>query len=98
MHSIDFYSSSYTWYKPEAAHFSIATAQGTVDLASNTLTWFGLTTFSLFSAAGDEFINLPIGIVSFDAKKQGQNNVVFVSTSTEENCDYYTLEKNVGLH
>ncbi len=89
--------SSYTWYKPEGAHFSIATAQGagTVDLASNTLTWSGLTTFSLFSAAGDEFVNLPIGIVSFDAKKQGQNNVVFWSTITEENCDYYTLEKTL---
>jgi hypothetical protein len=89
--------SSYTWYKPEGANFTIATAQGTgtMDLASNTLTWSGLTTFSLFSAAGDEFVNLPIGIVSFDAKKQGQNNVVFWNTITEENCDYYTLEKTL---
>ena len=89
--------STYTWYKPTGAAFATGTAQGTGarDAVSNTLTWSGLTTFSLFSAAGDEFVNLPIGIVSFDAKKQGQNNIVFWSTITEENCDYYTLEKTL---
>jgi hypothetical protein len=89
--------SSYTWYKPEGADFSSATAEGTgtADLASNTLLWSGLTTFSLFSAAGDEFVTLPISIVSFDARKQGQNNVVFWSAITEENCDYYTVEKTL---
>ena len=55
----------------------------------------GYTSFSEHAIGKTSFVVLPISLIMFDAKKQGQNNVVFWSTITEENCDYYTIEKTV---
>ncbi len=55
----------------------------------------GYTSFSEHAIGKTTFVVLPVSLISFDAKKQGQNNVVFWSTITEENCDYYTLEKTL---
>ena len=40
-------------------------------------------------------MNLPIDLLSFDAKKQNQNNLLFWSTATETNSDYFTIEKTI---
>jgi uncharacterized repeat protein (TIGR02543 family) len=55
----------------------------------------GYTSFSEHAIGKTSFVVLPVSLIMFDAKKQGQNNVVFWSTITEENCDYYTIEKTV---
>ena len=87
----------YAWYKPPETTFSSGTEQGIggVDADANILTWRQLSTFSQFSAAGDEIVNLPIDLLSFDAKKQNQNNLLFWSTATETNSDYFTIEKTI---
>ena len=87
----------YAWYKPTGTSFSTGTAEGTGsrDVTTNTLTWSGLSTFSEFSAAGNQVVNLPIDLLSFDAKKQSQNNLLFWSTATETNSDYFTIEKTL---
>ena len=90
-------TTTYTWYKPTGTSFSTGTAQGSgsVVTGTNTLTWSGLSTFSEFSAAGNQVVNLPIDLLSFDAKKQNQNNLLFWSTATETNSDYFTVEKTI---
>ena len=90
-------TATYTWYKPTGTSFSTGTAEGTGsrDVTTNTLTWSGLSTFSEFSAAGNQVVNLPIDLLSFDAKKQNQNNLLFWSTATETNSDYFTIEKTL---
>ena len=55
----------------------------------------GYTSFSEHAIGKTSFVVLPISLIMFDAKKQGQNNVVVWSTITEENCDYYTIEKTL---
>ena len=87
----------YAWYKPPETTFSSGTEQGVggVDADANILTWRQLSTFSQFSAAGDQIVNLPIDLLSFDAKKQNQNNLLFWSTATETNSDYFTIEKTI---
>ena len=88
----------YAWYKPPGTIFSTGTEQGTVGsvtTSSNILSWRGLSTFSQFSAAGNQVVNLPIDLLSFDAKKQNQNNLLFWSTATETNSDYFTVEKTI---
>ena len=92
--------STYTWYKPGGTpgpSFSSGTEQGIgqVNPTTNVLSWRLLSTFSQFSAAGDEIVNLPIDLLSFDAKKQNQNNLLFWSTATETNSDYFTIEKTL---
>ncbi len=90
----------YTWYKPTGSSFTgglAASITGTsaINTTTHTLSWSGLSTFSQFTAAGDQIVNLPIDLLSFDAKKQNQNNLLFWSTATETNCDYFTIEKTI---
>ena len=84
------------WYKPTNSAFTAGIAEGTgsVVTGTNTLTWSGLSTFSMFSAAGDQIVNLPIDLLSFDAKKQNQNNLLFWSTATETNSDYFAADNS----
>ena len=87
-----------TWYKPsQATSLTLGTTEGSgsVNASTNTLTWSGLSTFSLFGGAGDQGVPLPIGLLSFSGKKSGQDNELNWSTATEKNNDFFTVEKTI---
>lgn len=83
------------WYKPIGSSFTDGTAQGTGSLnaGSNLLTWTGLSSFSLFSGAVDGVIILPIELISFTGRKSGENNELKWETASEENTDFFLIEK-----
>ena len=84
-----------TWYKPTGSSFLTGTAQGTgsVNATTNTLTWTGLSTFSDFGGAVDAPVALPIELISFTGKKDGQNNRLDWLTVSELNSDLFIIEK-----
>jgi fibronectin-binding autotransporter adhesin len=95
--------SSGTWYKPvtftntsAAPNITNGTAEGTggVDVATNTLTWSGLSTFSFDMAAGDEASALPIHLLYFKAKQEAQKVRLDWATASETNNDYFTIERS----
>lgn len=89
--------SSGSWYKPTGSSFTDGTEEGTgsVNTGSNTLTWTGLSTFSLFGGAGNEVSPLPIELLSFTGIKEGKNNQLKWTTASEKNNDYFTIEKTI---
>ena len=89
--------SSGTWYKPTGCTFLTGTAQGTGSLnaATNTLTWSTLTSFSSFGGAGDQAVALPIELLSFDAKRYQGNVKVNWKTASEINNDFFTIERSI---
>jgi hypothetical protein len=95
--------SSGTWYKPvtftntsTSPNITNGIAEGTggVDVATNTLTWSGLTTFSFDMAAGDEASALPIHLLYFTAKPQTNRVRLDWATASETNNDYFTVERS----
>ena len=89
--------SSGTWYKPSnAVNIKNGTSEGSgsVDVASNILTWSGLTTFSFDGGAGDEAESLPIHLLYFKAKPIGKQVRLDWSTASETNNDYFTVERS----
>ena len=85
-----------TWYSPTGSLFTNGTKQGTsvVDIANNTLTWNGLTTFSLYSAAADAATALPITLFSFNARPYDNQVIITWKTASEYNNDYFTVERS----
>jgi uncharacterized repeat protein (TIGR02543 family) len=82
------------WYIPNSTTFTSGIAQGTASvLGSNTLMWSNLTTFSQFSAAGDQASPLPVELVSFQANCAGDNKInVSWTTASEHNASHYVVE------
>lgn len=56
----------------------------------------GLTTFSLFGGVVSTAVALPIDLVSFTGKKDGNNNALKWTTASELNNDFFTVEKTLG--
>ena len=83
------------WYKPTGSTFTTGTEEGTgsVNAGTNTLTWTGLSTFSLLGGAGDEASPLPIELLSFTGEKSNNSNLLKWTTASEKNNDYFTIEK-----
>ncbi len=67
---------------------------GSINTGTNTLTWAGLTTFSFDTGAGDEAAALPISLLSFTAKPQTNRVRLDWATASEENNDYFTVERS----
>jgi|GEM_PF-2456863 len=86
-----------TWYRPTGSSFTDGTVQGTGSFTAGTnlLSWTGLTTFSLFGGVVSAAVALPIELVSFTGKKDGNNNELKWTTATELNNDYFTIEKTL---
>ena len=86
-----------TWYKPSGATFTSGVTQGssTLNTATNTLTWSGLTTFSEFGAAGNQMVALPIEIVYFKGEKSDIGNKLSWQTNSEIQNDFFTIEKTL---
>ena len=86
-----------TWYKPSnAVNITNGTPDGTgsIDIASNTLTWSNLTTYSFDTGAGDEASALPIHLLYFTAKPQTNRVRLDWATASETNNDYFTVERS----
>lgn len=85
------------WYKPTGSSFTDGTVQGagSHNAGSNLLTWTGLSSFSLFSGAVDGVILLPIELISFTGRKSGENNELKWETASEENTDFFLIEKTI---
>jgi autotransporter-associated beta strand protein len=86
-----------TWYIPSGSTFLTGTEQGTgtLNASSNLLTWTNLTTFSLFGAAGDQAVLLPIDLLNFNGEISTSANLLTWSTLSEINNDYFTIEKTI---
>jgi uncharacterized repeat protein (TIGR02543 family) len=84
------------WYKPANTLFASGVSQGTQNATvNNTLSWAGLTTFSMFSAAGDQASPLPIELVAFQANCAGDEKInVTWTTASEHNTSHYVVEKS----
>jgi hypothetical protein len=85
------------WYRPIGSAFQTGLTEGTgsVDIANNLLTWTGLTTYSGFSGAGNEAVNLPVELVVFTGECVDRKNILKWESFTEMNNDYYTIENTI---
>ncbi len=86
-----------TWYKPNnALNITTGTKEGTgsVNDATNTLTWTGLSTFSFDTGTGDEAQPLPIHLLYFTAKPEAKKVRLDWATASETNNDYFTVERS----
>lgn len=54
-----------------------------------------VSTFSPFTIAVLPPIPLPVSLLSFTGKNENDKNVLSWVTETEQNCDYFTVEKSV---
>ncbi len=68
-----------------------------VDVASNTVTWPGLTSFSDFTAAGIKV--LPIQLIRFAGELVDEQVALEWATASEEDNDFFTIERSAdGIH
>jgi hypothetical protein len=81
------------WYRPVNSVISDGIAQGSCNhnTNENRLTWSGLSTFSLFGAAGGGS-TLPVELLSFSANCSGTQNLISWQTASEYNSSYFDLE------
>ena len=85
-----------TWYKPTGSSATNGTTEGsgTWFAGSKLLSWSGLTTFSLFGGVEDQATALPIELLSFQAKPASSFVDVKWQTASEQNNDYFELERS----
>lgn len=67
---------------------------GSVVPASNNVTLPLISAFSIWTVSFPNPILLPIELITFDAKKEGENNIVYWATLTEFNNDFFTIERS----
>ncbi|MBD80824.1 MAG: hypothetical protein CL840_18050 [Crocinitomicaceae bacterium] len=65
---------------------------GSVTVGTNTLTWTGVTSFSIFTGVGDGS-PLPVDLLYFNGHKSEEGNLLTWATSSELNSDYFEVEK-----
>jgi autotransporter-associated beta strand protein len=65
---------------------------GSVDIALNTMHWEGIYSFSDITGNGGG-TPLPISLINFDAKKNGNSTALSWSTLSETNNDFFTVER-----
>jgi hypothetical protein len=65
-----------------------------IDIPNKTITFNGLSTFSLFTIKGGAGSHLPIALMSFTGKLDNKNVDLNWKTATEINNDYFTLERS----
>ena len=88
-----------TWYKPTGFSYpGTVIGTGVVNTSTHTLTWSGLTSFSSFGSGGGSPVALPISLISFTGKNSvtgldKNKNILSWSTASEQNNDYFNIEK-----
>ena len=93
--------SGVSFYKPSGCLFTSGIEQGTstINSGTNTLTWSGLTTFSIFGGAGDGGAALPITLLHFKVKQDGKSVKIDWATASEKNNALFTVERSQnGIH
>jgi hypothetical protein len=86
------------WYKPQGALFPDGTETGTgsINTSTNTLSWNGLSEFSLFGGTVNAANPLPIELLSFSAECESDQSRLFKwQTASEHNNDFFTIEESV---
>lgn len=85
-----------TWYKPTGSSFTTGTAQGTgsVTTGTNTLSWTGLSTFSIFGGAVNGGVALPVELYNFDVTNFHGNVKLNWKTANEINNDHFEIERS----
>ena len=81
------------WYRPTNSVLTGATPQGSGahNTSTNTLTWTGLSSFSIFGGAGGGSA-LPVEMVSLNAECIAEGHYIEWVTASENNSDYFSLE------
>lgn len=90
------------WYAPTGSSFTtdndqiptILEGTGSVNTGTNTLTWSGLTTFSLYGGAGNQATVLPIELFSFDVLKSDDKLFVNWRTASEKDVLYFIVQRS----
>ena len=82
------------WYKPVGSLFEAGIAQGTasINIATNTVTWSGLTTFSQFLIVQNSSSPLPVTLTAFNANCQDGQVVLQWTTASEFNASHFDVE------
>ncbi|MBL0046696.1 MAG: T9SS type A sorting domain-containing protein [Bacteroidetes bacterium] len=89
---------SYGWVGSGGSGAAFMQGTGSVNTASNTFTWNNINSFSEFTGLGNGS-PLPINLVSFTGKLMEQDVHLNWITVTEQNNDYFTLERSWdGIH
>lgn len=90
-----------TWSAPTGSSFLTNTpvttnleGTGSVNTGSNTLTWSGLTTFSLYGGAGNQASALPVNLYLFSAITVENKVELNWSTASENNSAYFNVERS----
>lgn len=65
-----------------------------IDIPNKTITFNGLSSFSLFTIKGGSGSHLPISLISFTGKLNDKDVDLNWKTATEINNDYFTLERS----
>ena len=83
-------------YSPSGSSFTTGTKEGTGtwDSGNKSLTWSGLSTFSLYSGAENGGVALPVTLYTFEAKPYNKDVMVTWKTASEYNNDYFTVERS----
>lgn len=82
------------WYKPVGSSFTDGIEQGTASLntALNTITWSGLTTFSVFLNLQNQANPLPVKLTSFNAHCNASEVELKWSTASEFNASHFDVQ------
>lgn len=67
---------------------------GTVSVPGNTVTLASISAFSIWTVSHPDPIVLPIELITFDGKKENDDNLIMWTTLTESNNDFFTLERS----
>ena len=81
------------WYRPTNSVLTGATPQGSGghNTSTNTLTWTGLSSFSIFGGAGGGAA-LPVEMISLNTECISEGHYIEWVTASENNSDYFSLE------
>jgi hypothetical protein len=92
-----FVSDKFVWYYPGNVSFADGTqlsgTTGTINTATNVLSWSGLTSFSEFGGGG-EGGPLPVELLYFGADCQDKRVNLNWSTASEKNSSHFDIEKS----
>jgi hypothetical protein len=83
----------YGWVGSGGSAAAFTQGTGSVNPITNTLTWNNINSFSEFTGLADG-TTLPINLLSFNATLKNKDVLLNWITSSEENNDYFTLERS----
>ena len=95
LNGIGSHESSFELYRSTDGGATWTERFGTETAASNYIALTGIAAFSDWTVSYPTVTALPISLVTFEAKKEGDHNLITWVTMTESNNDYFTVERSV---